>query len=233
MVRYREIRPSARLRPFVNRFWILKHDGEGAVPQRVVPDGHSELILNWGQPFEAFAAGRWIGQPRCFLAGQIAGTLLLRPSGAARMLGVGFHPHGAARLLAHPMHELSGRFTPVEDLSQSLSRHLSRALESPDPIAAVEDALLTAENTTRGDPVVAEAVRRIVVTRGAADLGTLAWELCLSTRQLERRFDAAVGLRPKLFCRIPGSIMYWQTLRIRPANGSIRRFAAATTIRLT
>ncbi len=46
MIRYREIRPSARLRPFVHTFWILEHDGEEGV-QRVVPDGHSELILNW------------------------------------------------------------------------------------------------------------------------------------------------------------------------------------------
>ena len=79
MIRYREIQPSAPLRPFVHTFWILEHDGEEGV-QRVVPDGRSELILNWGQPFEAFQAGRWQGQPNCFLAGQIDGPLLLRPA---------------------------------------------------------------------------------------------------------------------------------------------------------
>src|SRR5277367_1255003 len=150
MIRYCEIRPPDRLRPFINTFWVLEHDGQDAAPQRVVPDGHSELILNWGQPFESFRAGQWHGQPRCFLAGQIDGPLLLRPNGPARMLGIGFHPHGAARVFAHPMHELSGRFTPVDDLSPALARKLNHAMESRDPIAAVEAALVSAENTSRG-----------------------------------------------------------------------------------
>ena len=203
MVRYREIRPSARLRPFVNTFWILEHDGKDAAPQRVVPDGQSELILNWGQPFEAFHLGKWQGQPRCFLAGQIDGPLLLRPDGPAKMLGIGFHPHGAASIFPQPMNELSGRFTTVEDLSLRLSRSFDRALELPDPIAAVEAALLSARKTSRdADVLVAQAVRRIILDKGASNLAALAEELGLSVRQLERRFLAAVGLPPKRFCRI-------------------------------
>jgi len=203
VIRYREIRPAPHLQPFLYSFWILEHDAEDAAPQRIVPDGHCELILNWSEPFEAFQNGQWRRQPRCFLAGQIDGPLLLRPSRPARMLGIGFHPHGAAKLLALPMHELSGRFTPVEDLSQALARNLHRALEMPDPVAAVEAALLSAANTARrGDLLIEEAVRRIARTKGATDLAAMARDLGLSTRQLERRFHAAVGLPPKLFCRI-------------------------------
>jgi hypothetical protein len=47
VVRYREIQPSAALRAFVNTFWILEQDDDGTVPQRIVPDGRPELILNW------------------------------------------------------------------------------------------------------------------------------------------------------------------------------------------
>jgi AraC-like DNA-binding protein len=203
VVRYREIRPSARLRPFIDRFWILEHDAEDAAPQRVVPDGRAGLILNWSQPFESLQAGQWRGQPRCFFAGQIEGPLLLRPSGPARILGIRFHPHGAASVLAGPMHELSGRFTPVEDLSPALSRNLDRALESPEPIAAVEAALLSAEEfSAGGDLIAAEPVRRITLAQGVSDLGALARDLGVSVRQLERRFQASVGLPPKLFCRM-------------------------------
>jgi hypothetical protein len=49
------------------------------------------------------------------------------------MLGIGFQPHGAASVFAQPMHELSGRFTPVEDLSRQLSHDLNDALDSHDP----------------------------------------------------------------------------------------------------
>jgi methylphosphotriester-DNA--protein-cysteine methyltransferase len=91
----------------------------------------------------------------------------------------------------------------VEDLSPILARDLNRALEMPEPIAAVEAALLSAVDTARrADLLIEEAVRRITAARGATDLALLARDLGLSTRQLERRFHAAVGLPPKLFCRI-------------------------------
>ena len=154
---------------------MLEHDGQDSSAQRVVPDGCSELILNWGQPFQAFQAGRWQGQPPSFLAGQIDGPLLLRPDGPAKMLGIGFQPHGAARVLAQPMHELSGQFTPVEDLSRELSRSLNQALDSPHPIAVVEAALISAENIARrGDPLIEAAVRQITLANGAVDLSALA-----------------------------------------------------------
>jgi AraC-like DNA-binding protein len=217
MVRYREIRPSVRLRPYVDSFWILEHDGDDGPPQRVVPDGHPELILNWGEPFEAFKDGSWQPQPRCFLAGQIDGPLLLRPRGPAKMLGIRFHPHGASRVLPAPMDELAGRFTAIEDLAPTLARDLNRGiLDSPDPIAFTEAALLAAEKET--DALIAEAVRRIVLAQGASDLAILARDLGLSVRQLERRFLAQVGLPPKLFCRMQRFNHVFRVIQQQPSN---------------
>jgi AraC-like DNA-binding protein len=203
MVRYREIRPCAQLWPFVSTFWILEHDAGDAPAQRVVPDGHCELILNWSHPFQFSRDGRWLEQPRCFFAGQIDGPLLLRQNGAAKMLGIGFLPDGAARLLGRPVDELSGRFTPVDDLSSRLSRSLHDALHGPDVIARVEAVLLSCAATSRrADLVVGQAISRIENAKGCVDVATLAKEFALSTRHLERRFLAAVGLSPKRFCRI-------------------------------
>src|SRR5579883_2357629 len=90
VLRYREIQPSARLRSFVEVLWILEQDGVLAPPQRIVPDGHPELILNWGQPLESLQSGRWVRQPRCVYAGQIDRTFQLRPNGPAKVLGIRF-----------------------------------------------------------------------------------------------------------------------------------------------
>jgi AraC-like DNA-binding protein len=232
VVRYREIRPCPRLRPFIDSFWILEHDGEDAAPQRVVPDGHPELILNWSHPLEAFEAGQWRGQPPYFFAGQIEGPLLLRPNGPAKMLGIRFHPHGAASLLAHPMHELKAKFTPMEDLSPALSRDLDRALDSREPIPAVEAALLSAVNNSANcDRIVAEAVRRITLAKGATDLSALAHDLGVSVRQLERRFQAAVGLPPKLFAACSALITFFASWGSKRPTGWTRPSPAATTTR--
>jgi AraC-like DNA-binding protein len=133
------------------------------------------------------------------------------------MLGVGFHPHGAARVFAPPMQELSGRFTPLADLSMALARALNLALESPEPIAAVEAALLAVERE-RHDGVIEEAVRRITIAKGGSELGALARELGLSVRQMERRFHAAVGLTPKLFCRMQRFNHVFRWLERKPSN---------------
>ncbi|HEY1341364.1 MAG TPA: helix-turn-helix domain-containing protein [Bryobacteraceae bacterium] len=203
MARYRELRPPEPLRSFVDSFWTLEQEGGDALPQRVVPDGHAELILNLGEPFEFSDAGEWRRQPRCFFTGQIAGPLLLRPSSRGRIIGIRFHPHGAARVFGPPMQELARGFTPVGNLSAALAHEFDRALDSNDPIAAVEAALLHAgSDDRRRDLIVAEAVRRAVAAKGRVDIAAMARSFALSTRQFERRFTAAVGLPPKLFCRM-------------------------------
>lgn len=219
VIGYREIRPSAALAPFVDAIWTLDHDGVDPSAQRVVPDGHPELILNLGQPFEFFDGVRWHGQPRCFLAGQIEGPLLLRPSGAAKMVGIRFHPHGAGSVLHAPVESLAGRFTPIADLAPQLARDLDRALTSVDPVAGVDCALVGRLGySSARDLVAAEAVRRIIGERGACDLTGLASDLGVSIRQLERRFHASVGLPPKLFCRMQRFIHVFRAVSEQPSN---------------
>jgi AraC-like DNA-binding protein len=201
-VRYREIPAPAELSHFVECLWTLESDGADRAPQRVVPDGHSELILNSGRPFEVFQGGWWHAQPRLFLAGQIEGPLLLRPSGPARIVGVRFQPHGAAALFGPRMHELSGQFLSIADLSSALSRDLGDALESGDAIPRVAAALRQAQaRVTAPDRLVGHAVSQFV-REPASDVAAVARAFGLSVRQFERRFRAAVGLPPKLFGRM-------------------------------
>jgi AraC-like DNA-binding protein len=206
---YRAIQPDPAASPFIDRLWILTDDeggGEQAAVQRVVPDGSPELILNLGRPFEVFQNGKWKPQSKCFLAGQITGPLRLRPNGPAKIIGVRFRPHGAQQVIGVPMHELTGRFPTTAELNGALARDLELAGEARDPLRTVQDVLLKTRvnpqvKSTRPDRLIAEAVRRMAQD-GGCDVARLARELELSTRQLERRFQNAVGLSPKLFGRI-------------------------------
>lgn len=203
MVRYREIRPCAQLQPFIRTFWILEYDGADGPVQRVVPDGHPELILNWNNPFQFLSDGRWLDQPQCFFAGQLDGPLLLRPIAPAKVLGIRFLPDGAARLLGPAVGKLTDLFTPVDDISTRLASSIHDALNGPETLARIEAALLSfAVASWPADLVVGEALSRIEQSKGGMDIALLAKELAVSTRQLERRFLAAVGLSPKVFSRI-------------------------------
>jgi AraC-like DNA-binding protein len=204
---YREIVPEGPASEFVERYWVLESDvSEQGRVQRVVPDGTAELILNFAQPFESCQNGEWRLQPRCFLAGQITGPLLLRPIGPARMLGVRFLAHGAGRMLGTPMPETTGRIVDLSDLVPALARDLDSIWEAPSAAAqaARADAIFGAWERRHGrrDTVVEEAVARLTSARVPPDTATLARTLGISLRQLERRFQNAVGLGPKHFSRM-------------------------------
>ena len=49
-MRYRELSPPPALGHLVECLWTLESDGDRRTPQRVVPDGHPELIVNSGRP---------------------------------------------------------------------------------------------------------------------------------------------------------------------------------------
>jgi AraC-like DNA-binding protein len=193
--------------------WTLEHDGDSNPPQRVVPDGHPELILNSGRPFHALQSGVWRRQPRAFLAGQIDGPLLLRPGGTARILGIRFQPHGAAALFGPCMHELRARFTTIDDLSPALAHDLDDALGRGDAIAGVQQALLRHSRTP--DPAIEEALRRMIQAPAVVVAG-IARELGMSVRQFERRFGATVGLSPRLFGRMRRFQRVFRVMEQRP-----------------
>ena len=187
---YREFAPGVDAARFVECYWLLEDVAPGSV-QRVVPDGRPELILHLGEPFESLHAGQWQAQPHCFLAGQLTGPLLLRASGAARILGVRFRPGGAGQLLGMPMQELTGRVVDAGGLGL-------RRLANLSTVAQVEQALLALERGA-ADPLVDEAARLLAQS---TDVGAAAALLRVSPRQLERRFKHRVGISPKHFARI-------------------------------
>jgi AraC-like DNA-binding protein len=157
----------------------------------VVPDGRPELILNLGAPFETLLDGRWQAQPECFLAGQITGPLLLRANAASHIVGVRLRPQGAAQLLGIPAQELTGRTIPLDELGlkQLAGRH---------DLDGIERDLLQ-RRSHRDDPLIDESVRLLA---RSSDVAAAAGRLGISSRQLERRFQARVGMPPKLFARI-------------------------------
>ena len=203
---YREIRPSGAVRRYIRCYWFLEDDSPLLSVQRIVPDGRSELVLNLGQPFESQRQGHWSRQPQSFLVGQITGPMLIRPGGPTRTFGVRFHPHGAAQLLKLPIHEVTDSVVPLEDISQQLRRHFEPIVEPrsvPEQFAALDQAMRTlAAQTVAEDSLVIRAVEQFEHSGGKARISHLAERSGVSTRQLERRFRDAVGISPKLFCRM-------------------------------
>jgi AraC-like DNA-binding protein len=166
-----------------------------------------ELVLNLGDVVRRRQDGAGEAPLRRMLVGQMDRPGRVRYEGRADLLGIRFHPAGAAPLLRLPLTELTGQIAPLDAVFAELDRRLHGRVD-PDwtlskRVAAVEEILLDQlDNAAPPDHVVAEAVRLIQEAHGQVSVSWLMDRFDLSARQLERRFLRAVGLGPKLLCRV-------------------------------
>jgi AraC-like DNA-binding protein len=193
----------------VRAFWAFREaPGEGArEPERIVPDGCTEIVVHFGDPFTE--GGALAPQPRAIFAGQITAPLWLRPGAAIDVVGVRFEPGGARRLGLPPQSHLADLRIAFEDLlapplrtlwSETTDR-MAHAAGFPARVRLLERFLSRA---LRREPVdgIDACVRSIESGGGALSLDRAATLASLSTRQMQRRFLADVGMSPKLFARV-------------------------------
>lgn len=178
---YQESVPRGPLRAYVRCVWTMRSKGGG--PERILPDGTCEIVLNRGDPFRH--EGRL--QPRAMVVGQMPRFMEIEPSGAVDLVGVRFRPGGLFPFLRAPMHELTGTWADLKDIDRGLR------LED-----GVEEALLV--RLRPGNGAVAAAVAAI--ERGAGRIDTIARDVGVHPRRLERMFRQEVGLPPKMLARI-------------------------------
>ncbi|MEX2272439.1 MAG: helix-turn-helix transcriptional regulator [Vicinamibacterales bacterium] len=205
-MQYRETAPLPALAFAVDCVWTLEGEAApDAAADAVLPDGRPELVLHFGDPFTlASTAGHGVDQPAMLFAGQLHSQILLRPTGRIAIVGIRFHPHGAAALLRIPQDQLSG--TPLA--LDAVDPRLRNALAAIDgsgldtAASAAQHVLASWLVRDRIDPRVAHAVRLVSRSRGRLPIDRIAAEACLTTRHLERRFLQQVGLTPKRLARI-------------------------------
>jgi AraC-like DNA-binding protein len=200
MMRYHEIHPRAPLNSFVECFWTLEGDGPStdAMPERILPDGCVELILNFGDRFSQYTNTHRKLQPRHFLVGQMSGPILISPNGAVQLLGIRFHPGGTSPFFRVPMTELTDRIVELGAISSELERELLLAEKTH----VIESVLLARLLRGRYDSSSMTLAAQIVSSAGCISIDRLATKAGISSRQLERRFMRDIGVGPKLLSRI-------------------------------
>ncbi|HEU4710547.1 MAG TPA: helix-turn-helix transcriptional regulator [Pyrinomonadaceae bacterium] len=206
-MRYCEIHPQPPLNNFVECFWTLEGDGPSSAgsPERILPDGCVELILNFGARFSQHSDAGRVLQPRHFLVGQMTGPILISPTGRVELLGVRFHPGGTSPFLHLQMNEVTDQVADLGAVSSGLERELLQASEQLSPLTAKTRAVEAVLMNRLRNMHIASSLRlaaRIVASAGLISVDQLAADAGISSRQLERRFMREVGIGPKLLARI-------------------------------
>jgi len=202
-------RPAAALAPFVAQLWHFD-DAEGALQharERILPSGAMQLLINLDEDElrsyhgPAQTVRRTRGTALC---GPYTGHFVIDTAEQREIMGVTFHPGGAAPFFAVAADALRGIDVEVEQLWGRDGAVLrERLCEQRDPAARLRtlEAVLLARvvRPLAPDPALAVAV-------GALELGVpvaaVAERLGFSARRLIATFGAQVGLSPKTFARV-------------------------------
>lgn len=220
-MRYREFHPQPPLNTVIECFWALENDGQTPEhhPERILPDGCVEIILNFASPFAQHTGETTRVQPRNFVVGQMTGPMLITPTGPVQLIGIRFHPGGTAPFFCLPIDELTNEVVELASFAKTLeTKLLADSIHLPqltDKVLALEKTLTRLLEDSKNDLRVLRIASRIVKRSGMIPVDDLARESGISSRQLERLFLAEVGLGPKLLSRI---LRFQQVFRAVDAN---------------
>jgi len=208
-MRYIEFRPAPALADSIKCFWFLESaSAPSASPERILPDGCTEIVFHLADPFDQyFSDGTTARQPLALLVGQMRRHLLIQPTGRVRVLGIRFWPGGAYAFVTVPQNEIAGSVIPLDSLWGAIASELhSRIADAATPVESVRqlETVLLARlaRFSRPDDQVLNAIKLIFRSGGCLPVESLAEDMGMSLRKLDRTFNTRVGLPPKALCRI-------------------------------
>ncbi len=204
--------PPPILRPFVKTLWVSDQTNVQRLgsPDRehVLPTGHMHLVFRLSDyPLRLFndaedATGNILG--RAIIGGARSTFYARDTSKPSYSAGVQLLPGAAKLLFGVPADELAERHTLLDDLwGQSANSAREQLLEAPSAEQKMDILVsLLAERlpAVRGlHPAVACALEQFWTT---TDVRKVVMASGYSHRQFIALFRRAVGLTPKLYCRI-------------------------------
>jgi AraC-like DNA-binding protein len=214
---YTEIKPSNLLSAYVRKYWFLEGFSEcpGLNIERILPDGCTELIIHYADPFKKINGPEQLVQETAFLFGQLDRFIDLLPGKKIGVMGVRFHPWGLSQFINQPAGNIRGEAVSLMDLFEKAQKELmARILEAQDTNekAAIMDKFLMRNLKNKiNNTKLSSIINLIRQQHGSISINELTKITGSSERQLERSFYSEIGLSPKAFCRI---VRFQQTLHL-------------------
>lgn len=208
--RFREYPVHVALAPFVKCIWSMESDRPvcNAPRERILPDSCVELVFHFGDPFRShFANGASDLQPRSFVAGQMKNFLEIEPAGRMGLVAIRFHARGAYLFFSRPLSAATAALVELDEVwgkrANEWTERIVLAGGMAERVRIVEETLLASlRQKNRYDRAVDRCLHLIEMAGGQVRVAALSSQIGLCSRQLNRRFENAVGVSPKQFARV-------------------------------
>ena len=215
---FREVAPCAALAPYIRCFW----GSERPLPNRpshaeglVIPDTCMDII------FSVDYAQNRVSSAFCTLDEQSYRTPAGGESGGlSATFAIRFYAWTACLFAEDKLNGSANGHFPVDAFFRRIERMLAPILFEETTlmgkVLAAEKTLLAALRPEKADPAVLNAIHHILRTEGRVRISGVSAAIALSPRQLERRFDAAMGVSPKTLASLMRYQLLWQDMALNP-----------------
>jgi AraC-like DNA-binding protein len=204
---FRQVLPSSGLKRYIEYFWIVESEDSFPVVQKIIPDGFTEVIFHYGDPYEINIRKAWEVQPKSVVAGQIKKFFFLKNTGRSKVVGIKFKPAALAQIFGLDMGLITDNVIALQECQNDNLTALGlkvRGLSNYDSaiqvISNYLDELIPEHKV--GELAIERAVGMIFQTKGIISVNELCKKLFLTERQLERTFKFYIGLSPKFYSRV-------------------------------
>jgi len=200
---FQKIQPSPALQPFVQSYWLVQANASHT-EEFWHPDGGTGIVFNFGDDFTLD------GQPlseRIFLNGISSVSKRLGLEGCIHALGIRFYPGGGASFFTHPLYELTDDITHLPATDKDSIRLIYDDIEQlptlREQIQKIEGWLKKIYQPQQESTSLTQASLKMISSqKGVLSIASLAREMFISQRQLERLFKKQVGISPKTYAQL-------------------------------
>ncbi|MCG2617339.1 helix-turn-helix domain-containing protein [Terrimonas sp. NA20] len=206
---YYQIPPPPVLAKYVRFFWVLEGEpgrGETYI-HRSVADGSAEMIFHYQGLFNTLTGPSVPSEFRAGIDGQSSKFRRYETGGQFGIFGAYLFPFAVPALLGHSASVISNQMPDLASLlgqeGKDLEEQVMLAADNKKRAAILSGFLYQRlQKNEQPAPSIFSSISYIINTRGVVNVDTLAADVCLSTRQFERRFKEYAGFSPKLYSRI-------------------------------
>ncbi|MDF9800028.1 AraC-like DNA-binding protein [Catalinimonas alkaloidigena] len=204
-----EYPPSALLSPFVECYWkgAFNLNAEGAVSFQMVPNACLELIIHLDDLRCNFPGTEdWVQTPDYMIIGLITQPHEIRFPSTVPVFTIRFKPEALYHLFRFNGSEIIETY---EDMTLLLGNDIRDFCHQIREESQVERMIQRAENyllkkleKRKGEPGYVNQAAELIRNSQHINIRDISDHVCVSQRQLERKFREVVGVSPKHYLRL-------------------------------
>jgi AraC-like DNA-binding protein len=199
------IEAHSKLHQFIECYWMMQSEDPIPRLEKIIPDGFTELIFNYGDLYKAKTNNSWHLQTANLLAGQIKSYFYLENTGKTGSVAVKFKPAALTQLFGLNMGIYVDQIIDLDTFDNERLRCLQNKLlpyqGEQESRQILDNYFISLIPEATNNPL--EHVLELIFSKnGMLTVNEMTIAAHLGERQLERLFKRYIGLSPKYYARI-------------------------------